>query len=93
MSFFRKPQYPVLRYYWDRIDGPNVILDDATAVNPTFIAPTTTTEINITFSIDCHQYEGTNSKPDYVTLTVDPISTILLPPIEESQTIHDIING
>ena len=64
-------------------------MNDATTVNPTFTAPTTTTQIDLSFQLIITNEEGITSKPDEVTITVSPISTS--PPIEEPQTINDIL--
>ncbi|WP_458721728.1 PKD domain-containing protein [Candidatus Nitrosocosmicus sp. R] len=53
----------MLTYQWNQTDGPNVLLNDATSVNPTFAAPTTTTQIDLTFQLTVTNEEGTTSKP------------------------------
>ena len=59
-----------------------------------FTAPTTTTQINLSFQLTVTNQERTTSKSNYVIVTVDPASTIpAFPPlpIEEPSTVYDII--
>ena len=78
-----------LTYSWNQTEGPKVILNDDTSVNPMFTAPEAMTQTSITFQLTVTNEEGTTSKPDKVTITVSPISTS--PPAEEPQTIKDNI--
>ena len=82
----------VLTNYWNRIVGTNVILDDATYVNPALTAPTSKTQIDPTFQLTVYNEAGTTSKPDYVTVTFDPILIVPPPPSnEDPQTVYGII--
>ncbi len=72
-------------YIWNPTDGPKVTLNDAISVNPTFNAPETTTQINLTFQLTVTNEEGTTSEPDQMTVTVNADSTSV--PSEEPQTI------
>ncbi len=66
-----------------------MIEEKNTFVNPTFTAPKTTTQTDITFQLTVTKLEETTSEQDKVTITVSPISTS--PATEEPQTIYDII--
>jgi len=82
----------VLTNYWNRIVGTNVILDYATYVNPALTAPTSKTQIDPTFQLTVYNEAGTTSKPDYVTVTVEPILIVPPPPSnEDPQTVYGII--
>lgn len=65
-------------------------MNDVTFENPTFTAPTTTTQIDLSFNLIVTKEEGTASEPDEVTITVSPISTSP-PPTQEPKSINDII--
>jgi hypothetical protein len=84
------PGQSVLTYLWSQTEGPKVILNGVTSVNPTFTAPETKSQTNLTFQLTVTNEEGITSKPDEVTVTVSPIFTPF-PPTEEPQTIRDII--
>lgn len=43
--------------------------------DPTFTAPKTTAQTEITFQLTVTNQEGLTSEPDEVTVTVSPIST------------------
>ncbi len=57
-----------LTYLWEQLTGPTVILDDPTAVSPTFTAPATTTTLE--FSLIVTDNEGFDSIPDFVIVSV-----------------------
>ncbi len=86
-----KPAGSVLTYSWNQIDGLNVVLNDAASVDPTFIAPETTTQIHLTFQLTVTNEEGITSEPDEVIVTVSPLTTSHSP--EEPQTIKGIIKN
>jgi hypothetical protein len=83
------PEGSALTYYWNHTDGQDVVLNDATSVNPTFTAPETTTQTSITFQLTVTNEEGITSEPDKVVVTVSPV--FAPPPSEDPQTIRDII--
>lgn len=57
-----------LSYSWVQRGGPTVVLDDKTAVSPTFTAPNTTT--TLTFALTVTDNHGVSSTPSEVTVTV-----------------------
>jgi hypothetical protein len=71
------PSGGTLTYKWTQISGPKVSLDDPTSVNPTFTAPETEVQENIIFQLVVTNEQGEKSKPDSVTITVNPV---VLPP-------------
>jgi hypothetical protein len=86
------PEGSTLTYSWNQTEGPKVMLNDETSINPTFTAPETTTTTSITFQLTVTNEEGLTSEPDEVTVTVSPISHPP-PPTEEPQSIRDIITA
>ncbi len=85
------PNGSPLTYSWTQTSGPKVTLDDSTSENPTFTAPETSEEFDLTFQLIVTNEKGTASEPDNITIIVSPISTP--PPNEEPMTIRDIIKG
>ena len=66
------------------------MLSDANSINPSFVAPETTTQTNLTFQLTVTNEDGTTSEVDEMNVKVNPISTYP-PPNEEPQTIKDLI--
>lgn len=65
----------VLSYAWSQTGGPGVSLSDATAVSPTFTAPTLAPadpSTDLIFSLVVSDDQGGVSSADTVTITVDP---------------------
>ncbi len=61
----------VLTYAWTQTGGPSVALDDATSATPAFIAPSVSSQTDLTFSLTVR--EGTYVREaDTVTVTVLP---------------------
>lgn len=86
------PSGSALTYSWNQTEGPKVMLNDDTSINPTFTAPETTTTTPITFELTVTNEQGITSEPDEVIVTVSPVSTPPPPPpTEQPQTIGDII--
>lgn len=83
------PDNSSLIYEWRQTNGPEVVLADTNSANPTFIAPETTEQIDLTFQLIVTNAEETTSEPDEVIITVNPVST----PPTEPRTIQDIIRG
>ena len=61
------------------------------AQNSIFTAPTTTTQIDLIFQLTITNELNTTSKPDYVTVIIDSVSTSPPTPTEEPQTLNGII--
>lgn len=85
------PNGSPLTYSWNQTSGPEVILNDPTSSNPTFIAPDINEETSLEFELTVTNYQGESSEPDEVTITINPISSS--PPEEQPRTIGDIIKG
>ena len=66
------------------------MLSDANSMNPSFVAPETTTQTNLTFQLTVTNEDGTTSEVGEMNVKVNPISTYP-PPNEEPQTIKDLI--
>lgn len=65
-----------LTYAWTQMGGTNVTLSDATAVSPTFTAPTLTNNTPITLAFSLVVNDGTvDSAADTVAITVNNINT------------------
>ena len=66
------PDGDSITYSWTQTSGTNVTLSNATIANPTFVAPSTTEEIMLGFSLVVN--DGLlDSLPDSVVITVSPI--------------------
>ena len=66
------PDGDSITYSWTQTSGTNVTLSNATIANPTFVAPSTTEEIMLSFSLVVN--DGLlDSLPDSVVITVSPI--------------------
>jgi DNA-binding beta-propeller fold protein YncE len=85
------PNGSPLTYSWNQTSGPEVILNDPTSSNPTFIAPDINEETSLEFELTVTNYQGESSEPDEVTITINPISSS--PPEEQPRTMGDIIKG
>ena len=65
------PDGDSITYSWTQTSGTNVTLSNATIANPTFVAPSTTEEIMLGFSLVVN--DGTDpSRPDNVEVTIIP---------------------
>ena len=66
------PDGDSITYSWTQTSGTNVTLSNSTIANPTFVAPSTTEEIMLGFSLVVN--DGLlDSLPDSVVITVSPI--------------------
>ncbi|MDR4491953.1 MAG: PKD domain-containing protein [Candidatus Nitrosocosmicus sp.] len=66
------PNGSTLTYSWNQTMGPHVILNNADSVNPTFVAPKTSSDINLNFRLTVTNEEGIASDPDEIIVTVIP---------------------
>ncbi|MBI2043668.1 hypothetical protein HYT25_04740 [Candidatus Pacearchaeota archaeon] len=62
-----------LTYNWTQLSGINVVLNNKTIVNPSFIAPNVTTQEILIFQLIVNDGEK-NSSPDNVTIRVNDVS-------------------
>jgi YVTN family beta-propeller protein len=85
------PSGSPLTYSWIQVSGPPVSLNDQTSSNPSFIAPVTTEQVDISFQLTVTNDEGTASEPNEIIITVN--SANMPPPNEEPRTIGDILKG
>ncbi len=67
-------------------------LNNPTSSNPTFVAPETAEQTDLTFQLTATNEDDTTSEPDEVIVTVNPVSTPP-PPNEEPRTIENLIKG
>jgi hypothetical protein len=65
------PNNSALTYAWTQVMGPGVVLDDNLSEKPTFTAPKTSKDVNLTFQLIVSNEDGTTSEPDYVTVFVN----------------------
>src|SRR5690606_7903465 len=66
------PDGDVTGYSWTQTDGPTVTLSSATAAQPTFTAPGTTSGTSLTFSlVVTDNLSGTSTNTSEVTITVN----------------------
>ncbi|HEY6535572.1 MAG TPA: hypothetical protein VIY08_07210, partial [Candidatus Nitrosocosmicus sp.] len=65
-----KNGFTPLTYQWTQTSGPAVSLNNNMSPNPTFNAPSTTTNIKLTFQLIVTNSEGVQSQPSSVTITV-----------------------
>ncbi len=65
------PNNSELTYVWTQVMGPDVILDDNLSEKPTFTAPKTSKDVNLTFQLVVSNEYGITSEPDYVTVFVN----------------------
>ncbi|MEZ0243894.1 MAG: PKD domain-containing protein, partial [Sphingomonas sp.] len=71
------PDNNPLTYQWTQVSGPPVTLSNATAANPTFVAPNVTGTQNLVFQLVVN--DGTvNSQPDTVTIGVRAVGTVTI---------------
>jgi hypothetical protein len=68
------PQGLPLTYAWWQTDGPRVVLEGANAARPSFIAPSPSAEIILTFALLVSN--GTLDATDTVNITVSPGSPV-----------------
>lgn len=81
-----------LTLFWAQTAGPAVMLSDAAAANPTFVAPAVTTATALTFQLTISKNEKSNL--DTVTVTVVPIGPELpAPPADSAQIAAAWKNG
>ena len=75
-----------LTYTWTQTSGPSVTLSSATAVSPTFTAPTlnNNTPVTLTFSLTVND-DSVDSPADTVTITVNNINTAPVADAGENQ--------
>ena len=66
------PSGSILTYQWTQTQGPEVFLDDSTAVNPMFTAPNVLLQSSLVFELVVTNEQGIASQPDSVTITVNP---------------------
>ena len=59
-----------LSYSWKQIAGPRVKLINSNSTNPSFIAPTVTSDRDLKFSLTAKDDKGASSLPAVVTITV-----------------------
>lgn len=85
------PDNDPLSYQWRQISGPVASLSDATAVNPTFIAPSVTAQTTLIFELTVTA--RTLSSTDSVQITVQPVSTPPSDTTPPSVSITSPING
>lgn len=69
-----------ITYKWDQVDGPTVSLDNSTSENPQFTAPRVNADTNLTFQLVVTNEYDIESDPDYVTITIKPLSGPQEPP-------------
>jgi YVTN family beta-propeller protein len=81
-----------LPYKWTQTGGPRVTLNDQASPNPTFTAPRTAEQSEITFSLLVTDEEGNTSEPDEVKITVNPLR-LNTSENDESRTLGDEITG
>jgi hypothetical protein len=65
------PNNSALTHVWTQVMGPGVVLDDNLSEKPTFTAPKTSKDVNLTFQLIVSNKDGTTSEPDYVTVFVN----------------------
>jgi hypothetical protein len=65
------PNNSALDYAWTQVMGPGVILDNNLSEKPTFTAPKTSKDVNLTFQLIVSNEDGITSEPDYVTVFVN----------------------
>ena len=65
------PNHSPLTYAWTQVMGPGVILDNNLSEKPTFTAPKTSKDVNLTFQLIVSNEDGITSEPDYVTVFVN----------------------
>jgi hypothetical protein len=65
----------IASYSWSQTAGSTVVLSSASAVSPTFAAPTVATATALTFRLVVTDNSGATSMPDTVTISVQPPSS------------------
>lgn len=63
----------IASYAWTQITGPTVTLSSATAEDPSFTAPTVSSSTVLEFQLRVTDDDGTQSGPDTVAITVNPV--------------------
>jgi subtilisin family serine protease len=76
---------PSLSYTWTQTDGPEVTLNNADSVNPTFVSPRVEQETQLTFQLVVSTNSAT-SDPDSATIVVTPSLGPQTPDTNEPQT-------
>lgn len=59
-----------ISYSWVQISGDSVVISDTTAINPTFVAPSTSNSQTLTFSLIVSDDHGATSSADTVNINV-----------------------
>lgn len=84
------PNNSPLTYQWTQTSGPPITLNDPTSVNPTFTAPDVQSqEEDIVFQLVVTNEEEVESKPDSVTITVNPV----IPPTPPEPPVEGILGS
>jgi hypothetical protein len=68
------PQGDALQYSWTQTAGTNVVLNGVATANPTFTAPSVTSDTALTFSLTVSDGAGAPSSPAAVSITVKPLA-------------------
>jgi hypothetical protein len=68
------PEGDALQYTWTQTGGATVALTGANTVNPTFTAPSVTSNTTLTFSLTVTDGNSAASAPSTVTITVAPLA-------------------
>ena len=72
---------------WKQISGPAVILSNNTSPNPSFTAPTVSSDRELRFSVIAIDENGATSKPAIVIITVKHVNRSPISNAGENQTI------
>ncbi len=84
------PDNDSISYLWEQTDGPQVVLSDSTAVQPTFTAPDIGTDgISITFQLTVEDYGGLK---DTETCIVN-VLWINVPPVADAGEDQTVVEG
>jgi hypothetical protein len=83
------PETAALTYTWTRVSGPEITLDNADTLTPSFVAPAVSESTTITLQLAVS--DGTNTATDTVTITVAP--AINTPPTVDAGPAQTVTSG